>query len=120
LRLFLNLHLIYVNIFRLMEKILNLTSRAFWDIDFEKLLKEPDKYAEFIIRKVFEHGTFNDVLNVVFYFGKQKVVDTMTKTIYLSEKSLHFASAFLNIEKNNFKCYTNKPPRHFYSNRSKI
>ena len=103
-----------------MQKLLNITPRAFWDVDFEKLLKEPDKYADFIIRKVFEHGTFNDVLNVVAYFGKQKVIETMTKTIYLSEKSLHFASAFLNLEKTNFKCYTNKPQRHFYSKRSKI
>lgn len=103
-----------------MQKALNISSRAFWDVDFEKLLCETDAYAGFIIRKVFEHGTFNDVLSVVAYYGKQKVIETLTNTLYLSEKSLHFASAFLNIEKTNFKCFTNKPQRHFYSKRSKI
>jgi hypothetical protein len=103
-----------------MQKTLKISSRAFWDVDFEKLMQETDRYAEFIIRKVFEHGTFNDVLNVMKYFGKQKVIETMTNTTFLSEKSLHFASAFLNIEKTKFKCFTNKPQRHFYSKRSKI
>jgi hypothetical protein len=103
-----------------MEETLKISSRAFWDVDFEKLQQDVDKYSAFIIRKVFEHGTFSDVINVVKYYGNEKVIEVMTSSTFLTEKCLHFASAFLNIEKTNFKCYTNKPQRHFYSKRSKI
>ncbi len=97
-----------------------LSKKAFWDVDFEKLMQEIDKYPEFIIRKVFENVSFNDILVVVNYFGSQKSIEVLTKTVYLPEKILHFASAFFNIEKTKFLCYTNKPQRHFYSKRSKI
>ncbi len=103
-----------------MNKELNISPKAFWDVDFGKLILQADNYSEFIIRKTFEYGTFNDILNVVRYFGKQKVIDTLTSTTYLSEKNLHFCAAFFNIEKSNFKCYTNKQQRHFYTKRSKI
>jgi len=99
---------------------LNISKRAFWDVDFEKLMQEIDNYPEFIIRKVFEHGTFDDVINVVKYYGTQKSSEIMINSLYLSEKTLHFASAFFKIEKTNFKCYTNKQQRHFYSKRYKI
>ena len=97
---------------------LEISSKAFWDVNFEKLMQDYDNYSEFIIKKVFEFGTFHDVLSVVKYFGEQKAIETLTNAVYLSEKNLHFASAFFKLEKNKFKCYTNKRQRHFYSKRS--
>lgn len=102
------------------KKELNISSRAFWDVDFEKLMLQKDNYSEFIIRKVFESGTFDDVLNIIFFYGKNKVKETMLNTHFLTEKTLHFTSSILKIDKTKFLCYTNKPVRHFYSKRSKI
>lgn len=98
---------------------LKISSKAFWDVNFEKLMLQYDDYPEFIIKKVFEFGTFQDVLSVVKYFGKQKVIKVLTNAIYLPEKKLHFASAFFKINKKNFKCYTNKPLRRSYTKLSK-
>jgi len=103
-----------------MDQKLIISQRAFWDVDFEKLMSQVDNYPEFIIRKVFEHGTFDDVLKILNYFGQQKIIEVLTKTIYLPEITLHFAAAFFKIDKTNFLCYTNKPQRHFYSKRCKI
>ena len=103
-----------------MNQKLNISTKAFWDVDFEKLILQADQYSDFIIRKVFEHGTFDDVIMVVQYFGKQKSMDCLVSSLFLSEKTLHFASALFKIEKSNFKCFTNKQQRHFYSKRSKI
>ena len=94
---------------------LEISSKAFWDVNFTKLMQQYDDYPEFIIKKVFEHGTFHDVLSVYKYFGKQKVTDTLINVTYLPEKKLHFASVFLKINKNNFKCYTNKRQQRFYT-----
>ena len=87
---------------------LKISSKAFWDVDFEKLMQEVDNYPEFIIKKVFEYGTFADVINVVKYFGKQKTIKTLTNAIYLHGKTLHFAAAFFKLEKSNFVCFINK------------
>jgi len=103
-----------------MPKKLNISSKAFWDVDFGKLLQQVDNYPEFIIRKVFDFGTFDDVLNVVIYFGRKKVIETLTGSVYLSEKTMHFCAAFFKLEKSQFKCYSNKQQRHFYSKHSKI
>ena len=97
-----------------MEK-LEISSKAFWDVNFKKLMQQYDNYPEFIIRKVFEHGSFQDVLSVVKYFGGGKVKDTLTNTIYLSEKKLHFAAAFFKLDKKKFKCYSNKLHRRSYT-----
>lgn len=94
---------------------LKISSKAFWDVNFEKLMSDYDHYPEFIIKKVFEFGTFSDVLSVIKYFGKQKVITTLVNAVYLPEKSIHFASAILKIEKNKFTCYTNKRQRRFYT-----
>ena len=99
--------------------ILEISPKAFWDVNFKKLMLEYDNYPEFIIKKVFEYGTFQDVISVVKYFGKQKVNGILTKTVYLSEKKLHFAAAFLKIDKKKFQCYLNKRQRHSYTKHSK-
>jgi hypothetical protein len=96
-----------------MNKTLQISSRAFWDVDFEKLMWQADNYPEFIIKKVFEHGKFDDVVAVINYFGKQKVIDTLTNTSYLPAITLHFASAIFKIEKEKFKCYTKKVQKKF-------
>lgn len=103
-----------------MNEELNISSKAFWDVDFEKLISQANQYPDFIIRKVFKHGTFEDIINIINYFGKQKSIESLTSAHYLTEKTLHFASSIFNINKSKFKCYTNKQQRHFYSKRSKI
>ncbi len=103
-----------------MHKQLQLSKRAFWDVDFDQLMKKADNYPEFIVRKVFEHGTFQDVVNVTRYFGKSKTIEILKKTHFLPEKTLHFAAAMFKIDKSEFKCYTNKPQRHFYTKHSRI
>ena len=103
-----------------MNNKLYISSKAFWDVDFDKLIEQAEKFPDYIIRKVFEYGTFNDVINTVNYFGKQKAIESLTSAGFLNEKTLHFVSVFFKIEKSNFKCFTNKQQRHFYSKRSKI
>lgn len=103
-----------------MQQRLNISRRAFWDVDFEKLLENAQGNANYIIRRTFEYGTFQDILNVINYFGKQNVIHVLTNAHFLPEKTVHFASAIFKIEKTSFKCYTHIPQRHFSSTRSKI
>lgn len=86
--------------------IIHLSSQAFWDVDMSKL--DYEKYAGYIIRKVFEYGTLDDILEVTAYYGKEKVKKALIAAPYLKEHTQYFASLFLNIPRQQFKCYNTK------------
>jgi hypothetical protein len=104
-----------VTIIRKLNKQLNISCRAFWDVDFQKLMKDPDNYAAFIIRKVFLFGTFDDVIKTIRYFGKEKTSEILKNSEFLPDKTVVFSAALLNLEKQEFKCFTKKQHPLFYS-----
>jgi len=96
---------------------LTLTRKAFWDVDFDKLIEQRDAYASFIVRKVFQFGTFEDVRSVTAYYGHENVIEILKNAEYLPEITLHFASAIVKIDKTEFKCYTKLQQRRSSSKR---
>lgn len=94
-----------------MSKDLNISRRAFWDTDFSKLDMKAHKV--FIIRRVFERGKWEDIINTIVYYGDDIVVNALLSAEFLPENALHLASAIFKINKDQFKCYTSKPYRLF-------
>jgi hypothetical protein len=92
---------------------LNISSKAFWDINFTDLMNQVDEYQSFIIKRIFIYGSFNDIMEILKYFGENKTRETLTNTEYLPAKTLNFISILLNTDITKFKCYTNK--RHLRS-----
>ncbi len=86
--------------------IIHLSPRAFWDVDMMKL--DYEKNADYIIRKVFEYGTLDDILEITAYYGKEKAKNSLINAPYLQENTQYFASLFLNIPRQQFKCYNTK------------
>jgi hypothetical protein len=86
--------------------IAQLSNRAFWDVDMSKL--DYEKQADYIIRKIFEYGSWNDILEITVYYGIDKIKSVLTTASYLRENTLYFASLFLDIPRSQFKCYTTK------------
>ncbi len=84
--------------------IIKLSGRAFWDVDMSKL--DYEKQANYITRKVFEHGSWDDILEITAFYGMGKVKDILTASTYLKENTLYFASLFLDIPRSQFACYT--------------
>jgi hypothetical protein len=89
------------------HKRIELSNRAFWDIKFEDL--DINKHKDFIIRRVFERGKWEDIKATIKYYSIQSVKDTLINVESMSEKGLEMASIILNIPKSKFKCFTNKP-----------
>jgi hypothetical protein len=77
--------------------IIHLSPKAFWDVDMTTL--DYSKQSDYIIRKVFE---------VTAYYGNEKILHTLTMASYLRGNTLFFASQFLNIPIQQFKCFTTK------------
>ena len=88
---------------------IQLSAKAFWDIDMTKL--DYEKQGLYIIRKVFEHGSWNDILEVVVFYGKERTKEVLTTATCLKEATVYFAARFFNTPITNFKCYTSKQYR---------
>ena len=86
--------------------IIHLSPLAFWDTDMNKL--DYEVQADYIIRKVFDYGSWEDVLEVTAYYGKEKVKEALVLAPYLKESTLYFSSLLLNIPRQKFKCYNTR------------
>jgi hypothetical protein len=86
--------------------IIHLSPLAFWDTDMNKL--DYEAQADYIIRKVFDYGSWEDVLEVTAYYGKEKVKEALVEAPYLKESTLYFSSLLLNIPRHKFKCYNTR------------
>lgn len=86
------------------EDIIKLSNKAFWDVDISRL--DYSRQANYIIRKVFENGSWEDILETTVYYGINKVKEVLTTSTYLKENTLYFASLFLDIPQSQFACYT--------------
>lgn len=59
----------------------------FSDIDISKL--DAEKNSRLIIERVFSLGTLKEIKRVIEQYGKEKVVDTLTRLNYLDPKTLN-------------------------------
>ena len=82
---------------------LKLRNELFWDIDPEILDEEKNK--RLIIERVVILGNSLDLQNLVQYYGKKEVINTICNLNYLDPKTLNFFSLVFNIPRTKFKCY---------------
>ncbi len=88
------------------NQIIQLSPRAFWDVDMDKM--DYEKNADYIIRKVFDYGTIEDIGEVIAYYGREKVKTALLMSPYLMEKTFRFASTLFDVPIQAFKCFTAK------------
>jgi hypothetical protein len=86
--------------------IIHLSPKAFWDVDMTAL--DFGKQSDYIIRKVFEHGSWDDILEVTAYYGNEKTATALVNADYLMEKTMILASKIFTVPITNFKCFTTK------------
>ena len=88
------------------KDIIQLSNRAFWDVDMSRL--DYERQADYIIRKVFENGSWDDILEVTVFYGINKIRATLTSATYLKESTIYFSSLFLDIPQSHFACFTSR------------
>ena len=82
---------------------LPIRKELFWDVDMNRF--DEDSHARLVVERVFSYGTVDEFKTVWSYYGKEKIIDMIIKAGYLDKKTLSFASWFLNIPKEKFRCY---------------
>lgn len=86
------------------NEIIKLSPRAFWDVDMSKL--DYENKADFIIRKVFDRGSLEDVAEVLAYYGREKVMSALVTASSLRQQTLRFAASYFNLPLSSFRCFT--------------
>ncbi len=87
-------------------EIIHLSKQAFRDVDMDKL--DYEKNADYIISKVFDNGSLEDLMEIIAWYGHSKVAEALKNAPYLKETTMVFASKFFNIPISSFKCFTTK------------
>lgn len=81
----------------------NLDPKIFWDIRFEEL--DYEKYANFIIERVFERGDVEDIRQTRRFYGDEKVKEALTMAKWLASSTLSLAKAVLGNNNKDYRCY---------------
>lgn len=84
-----------------------LSLKAFWDTDFSKI--DYDKNTTDIIKRVFAHGTIDDVYEVRAAYGDDVVKQTLIKADYLDGYGRDLTCAIYRLKPSQLKCYTTTP-----------
>lgn len=92
----------------------NLPKRLFWEFKYEDMdwLKE---YSA-IIERVIERGTAVEWEELIRFYGKDKVVNTLkNETNYLPDEIIEDVCQYFKLTRPQLKCYTRKQslPRHW-------
>jgi hypothetical protein len=82
----------------------NLSPTAFWDVDRQSLDYEAN--SRFVIEKVMNYGLWADILEILSYYGHERVKTEITQAGYLKKKTLSFCCAIFDLSPNQFRCYT--------------
>lgn len=86
--------------------ILYLPKNLFWDTDYERI--DPNFHSWYIVTKVFDYGSWDDVKEVIAYYGEEKVKEFLQKASYLRDNALNLACSLFNLKPKDFKCYIKK------------
>lgn len=92
------------------SSILKLPERLFWDTCYDRI--DPDEQYLWVITRVFDYGSWEDVKEVIAYYGEKKVKKSLLKSSYIRPKSLSLACSLFNLNPSDFKCYTTRQFQH--------
>lgn len=93
---------------------MQLSKAIFWDTNIKEV--SYDKDNRFIIPRVFMRGTYDDLIQVMRYYGKAHCKEVLTQTRYLDKKTLAFCCAIFQLQKEDFRCYrlSRSKPTHWH------
>ena len=80
------------------------SDHLFWDVD--KSAIDKDLHKKFIVKRVLEYGLLSDWIIISKYYKKENIAAIAVSIRQLDGRSLSFISAYTDIPKEKFRCYT--------------
>lgn len=81
----------------------DISSLAFWDVDFEKINFQ--KNSLFVMEKVLNYGPWDDIINLIKYYGEERIRQEIVNSTYLSKEVLNFVCFYFRLSPDDFTCY---------------
>ena len=78
----------------------------FWDADSAEL--DLVKHKKYVVQRVLERGTVEDIRHMFTMYGLEDVVSTSKTLRSLEPTALSFIACLADEPRENFRCYTNK------------
>ena len=92
-----------------------LPNYLFWDVDADSI--DYSKNARFVIQRVIQKGSIEDWMKIKEFYGIDRIRKEVLLIRDLDSKTLHFFSAYFNINKEDFRCFSiqRSNSKHFNS-----
>ena len=84
----------------------DISPTAFWDVDFTKI--DFEQRGLFVMEKVMNYGTWQDFINLVKFYGKDRFKQDIVKSAYLKRDVLNFLCVVFDLQPEDFTCYTSR------------
>jgi hypothetical protein len=84
----------------------DLNPRLFWDVNADDL--DYQKYANWIIERVFERGDVEDIRQTRRFYGDEKVKVALLNAKYIPEHKWGLIEAIVDKEIKQFRCFKTK------------
>lgn len=78
-------------------------SSLFWDTDPASL--DPEKHKRYIIPRVMDFGTLDNVRETFAYYGKQTILEVLKESPDLDKKTISFFALYYDIAPEEFRSY---------------
>lgn len=81
----------------------DLPARLFWDTKLADL--DPESHADWIIMRVFDRGTLEDIWKLHSYYGRDKVANVLKNAASLKRSDMYLATLIYRLQPADFLCY---------------
>lgn len=81
----------------------SISPKAFWDIYFDDL--DFENSSLLVMEKVFNYGSWDDQVNMMRYYGTDRICLEIVQARYLRKPVLSFLCVILKLKKTDFECY---------------
>ena len=92
----------------------NISNVAFWDVDFSKIDFEKDSI--FVIDKVLNNGLWNDQVELIRFYGKDRIRKELKNIPYFRKDILPFITLYFNVKTTELECYMRRQSNQLHWN----
>jgi hypothetical protein len=87
----------------------NVSKIAFWDVNFDNIDFEGD--SVFVMDKVFNYGIWADIVEILRFYGIERVKKEIIHAPYFKNTTLSFLCVILNLTEEDFITYQRRQAR---------
>ena len=88
----------------------NISKIAFWDVNFDKI--DFQENSVFVMNKVFNYGTWADILEILRFYGLERVKKEVVQSSYFKGSALSFLCVILHLTEQDFVSYQQRQKRN--------